>query len=348
MLPREHLDALAHTHGFHVSRAAPITGGPRADGFTRWLARGRHADMGWLSRTRAVRVDPRQRAPWAKTALVLSICYAHQRPPRPSGRVGRVARYAWGRDYHNLMGKRLKRLTAALRDAGVRAWGGVDSAPILERDWAKRAGLGFTGKHTLQILPGSTSWMFLAVVFIDQDTVTDQPVTRDHCGSCQRCLVACPTDAFAAPYDLDASKCISYWTIEAKTMPPESLRLQFGDWVFGCDVCQEVCPHNHAPPQASEPDLEPRHAWLDLDDLLAATDEQLMSRFIGTPLRRPGAAGLKRNALIALANLGDSDAIENIERHAMRHTSALVREAAHWARGVLSAPAKAPQRRPRA
>ncbi len=241
------------------------------------------------------------------------------------------------------MGKRLRRLKRRLDEAGIRSWGGVDTAPILERPWANAAGLGFTGKNTLQIVPGRTSWIFLAILFVDAECAPDAPL-GDHCGRCTRCLVACPTSAFRGPRDLDARRCISYWTIEARELAPEALLPGFGRWVFGCDVCQEVCPHNHDPDDPDEADFAPRHAWLDLDELLATPDEALMARFEGTPLRRPGAAGLKRNALVALGNLRDPDAAALVHDHALRHPAPVVRRAAAWAlRQLDPGPSGAPR-----
>jgi len=334
---RATLTTLAHDLGFHVVRFAAVRPTPRADALDGWLARGQQADMHWIARQREVRRDPRARAPWARTAMVLAVHHHHRRPPDPGGRTGLVARYAWGRDYHNLMGKRLKRLQARLRAAGLRTWGGVDTAPIQERSWAAAAGLGFTGKHTLQIEVGQTSWLLLGVVLLDVAVEPDPPI-GDHCGSCRRCLDVCPTDAFVAPWDLDARACIAYWTIEARGLAPRALRRRFGRWVFGCDRCQEVCPHNHDPPDPDEPDLEPRHAWLDLDALVRTPDAVLLDRFTGTPLRRPGAAGLKRNALVVLGNLGDDRAVDTV-RVALEHPRPVVRAAAVWALGELGAPA---------
>lgn len=329
------LRALAHAAGFSIVRLARVRETPHAAFLDRWLARGRHAAMHWLVRGRDARVDPRARSPWARTAMVLAVHHHHRPPPDPGGRTGRVARYAWGRDYHNLVGKRLEKLRSALRDAGVRSWGGVDTAPILERAWADAAGVGFTGKNTVTIVPGSTSWMFLAVLFVDVEAAPDAPVARDHCGTCVRCLVACPTRAFVGPRDLDAARCVSYWTIEAKGLAPPELLPGFGRWLFGCDDCQEVCPHNHAPPDPDEDDLGPRHAWIDLDELLATPDDALLERYRGTPLRRPGAAGLKRNALVVLGNLGDRGAMDGIERFGLTHPDPVVRAAAAWAVGRL-------------
>lgn len=173
--------------------------------------------------------------------------------------------------------------------------------------------------------------MFLAIVFTTLPAEPDPPITKDHCGKCTRCLTACPTAAFTGPRSLDATRCIAYWTIEARGLPPETIRGSFGRWLFGCDVCQEVCPHNAAPPDPEEDDLLPKNAYLDLDEILASTDEQLAARFIGTPLARPGPAGLKRNALIALGNLGDPGGKAAVEVALADH-SPVVREAAAWAR----------------
>jgi epoxyqueuosine reductase len=190
-------------------------------------------------------------------------------------------------------------------------------------------GLGFNGKNTLQIIPASSSYFFIAVLFVDVETRPDKPL-GDHCGSCSRCLVACPTKAFVGVRDLDARKCIAYWTIEARGLAPRELRQSFGRWFFGCDVCQEVCPHNVNPPDADEDDFLPRHAYVDLPQLLTQSDDEVLERFTGTPLRRPGAAGLKRNALITLANIGTDDDIPSL-RLGLLHTEPVVRAAAIWA-----------------
>jgi len=293
--------------------------------------------MHYLARAHDERVDPARRQPTARTAMVLTVAHHHRRPPDPGGRSGLVARYAWGRDYHNLVGKRLRKLRAALRGDGIANWGSVDTGPVVERAWGWAAAAGFVGKNTLVIRPGDTSWFFLAVVFVDLPVLPDRPL-GDHCKACTRCLSACPTDAFDGPRQLDARRCISYWTIEARGLAPAALRPGFGRWVFGCDVCQEVCPHNHGPADPDEDDLLPRHAWLDLDELLTSSDDDLDRRFRGTPIRRPGPHGLKRNALIALGNLGDVAALPVVEAHGLTHGHPVVREAAAWARTRLLEP----------
>lgn len=337
---RAWLRDLAREAGFHIARFARVRPTPRADAFVGWLAQGLGADMAWLPRGIDPRLDPRVRAPWARTAMALAVSHHSARPPDPGGLTGMVARYAWGRDYHNLMGKRLRKLRQMLDQSGVRSWGGVDTAPILERAWAEAAGLGFSGKNTLQILPGEGSYLMLAVLFVDVEVEPDLPL-GDHCKRCTRCLHRCPTDAFAGPRVLDSARCISYWTIEAREPPPRSLRAAFGRWVFGCDACQEACPHNHAPLPSEEDDLLPRHAWLDLEEIISSPDERLIERFTGTPLRRPGGEGLKRNALVALGNLGDDRVVPLIERHTLSHPSPSVRALSVWALQTLGAPERA-------
>lgn len=342
MPPRATIEALATDLGFTALRVAPLTAPvPGIDVYDAWLDRGHHGHMAYLARGRDARADPRLRLPTARSALVLAWDHPSRRPPDPGGRTGMVARYAWARDYHNLVGKRLRNLRNRLKEHGVQSWGGVDAAPILERSWARLAGLGFLGKNTLCIVPSRGSYFFLAVLFVDVDLEPDPPTTRDFCGRCTRCLVACPTDAFPAPFSLDATRCIAYWTIEAPGLPPAALRPAFGRWLFGCDVCQEVCPHNHSPPEALHPDLQPRHAWLDLDAIVHATDAALLERFTGTPLRRPGAAGLKRNALIVLGNLSDPGGVE-AATHALSHDEPVVRAAAVWALRRLGADHRLP------
>lgn len=333
---RQHLTARALARGFEVVRFATVGPTPHAEAFARWLDAGHHADMDWLRDTADVRADPRRREASARTAMVMAVHHAWDAPPDPGGRTGRVARYAWGRDYHNLVGKRLRKLVRDLREDGLVAWGGVDTAPIVERSWAAASGLGFSGKNAVQIVPAQGSWFFLAVVFVDADAAPDPPL-GDHCGRCRRCLDACPTEAFVGPRTLDARRCIAYWTIEARALPPRDLRPGLGRWVFGCDVCQEVCPHNVRPPDPDDDDLRPRHAWLDLDTLLATPDGALMDRFLGTPLRRPRAAGLKRNALLVLGNLGDPGGLPSIDR-GLRHEDGMVRAAAVWAGAQLGSP----------
>ena len=334
---KSQLVALAQHFGFdHVKFTTVVDPTPWSEHYSGWLREGHHGAMAYLERGQEVRAHPRTRMASARTAMVLGVDHHHHRPADPGPLHGLVARYAWGRDYHNVVGKRLKKLQRELRNQGVRTWGGVDTAPILERSWASASGLGFNGKNSVQIWPARGSWMVLGVTFLDLEVTPDEPL-RDHCGTCQRCLVGCPTDAFVTARELNARRCIAYWTIEARTLAPRALRRSFGRWVFGCDVCQEVCPHNVRPPDPDDEAFAPRHAWLDLIQLLHTDDDALMEQFIGTPLRRPGAAGLKRNALVALANTGDPNAVPAAE-HAMSHAAPVVRQAAVWCLKELGCP----------
>jgi len=333
--------------GLDAIRFAPAGASPHGQAFQRWIDAGFHGEMAYLSRDVAIRLDPRTRMPGAKTAVVVAMNHAHRRPADPGGLTGAVARYAWGRDYHNLFGKRIRRLVKRLRAAGMGAWGGVDTAPILERNWAWAAGAGFVGKNTLIIVPGTGSWLLLGVMFVDAPLAEPAaPPLGDHCGRCRRCLDVCPTDAFVEDRVLDARKCLSYWNIESRDLPPRPLRRSFGRWFFGCDRCQEVCPHNHHPPDADHPDLAPRHAWIDLPEVLATPDSALLDRFTGTPLRRPGAVGLKRNAAICLGNLGQPDAVEPLTRYGLVHPEPVVRAATVWALHQLGHPASVTDRHP--
>lgn len=318
---------LQHVRAVRVGEQAP-----RLEAFDAWLAKGLHGEMQYLPRGRDDRADPRRRMP-VRTAVVFALEHHHELPPDPGGLTGRVARYAWGRDYHNVLGKRLRKLRKRLRDLDIPSWGGVDTAPILERAWAEAAGAGFSGKNCVQIVPARGSWMLLAVLFLPEDLPTTAPL-GDHCGRCRRCLDACPTSAFLGPHVLDARRCISYWTIERRDAIPVELRAGFGRWVFGCDVCQEVCPHNAAPPPGDAA-LAPRHAWLDLEALIDLDDEPLLERFHGSPIKRPGPEGLRRNACVVLGNLGDPDAIPVLRRALDR--GPLVAEHARWALDRLGA-----------
>lgn len=263
---------------------------------------------------------------------------------RERGPDGRVASYALGsRDYHELLRERLKSLGDFLHDQhpGCRTRGCVDTAPLLERDFAKLAGLGWFGKNTMLINKRIGSFFFLAALLTDVELTPDEPHHTSHCGTCTRCLDACPTDAFVEPYVLDARKCISYLTIEQRDQPIAlELRSQMGDWVFGCDICQDVCPWNRKAPESHEPAFAPREEWnpTGLNWLLSLDQGGFEAAFAGTPLHRTGRAALLRNAAIALANSGDPQAVPVLQR-AAQDSEPLVREAAQWGlRQLLPSP----------
>ncbi len=263
--------------------------------------------MGYLKRNVPMRESPTKLFPGLRSIICVAMSYQRQEPTTSdAGSHGRVARYARGRDYHVVLRKRLEQLADRLRDTlkepfESRAF--VDTGPILERELAARAGLGWIGKNTLLMHPQLGSYLFLGELFTTLELEPDPPFS-DHCGTCTRCLDACPTDAFPAPYELDASRCISYLTIERRDDIPEALHEAMGDWVFGCDICQEVCPHNRRAPLGSDPDLSadvtPGRVPLDQLVNLRSGDYRRLTR--DSAARRATRAMWQRNARIVAAN----------------------------------------------
>jgi len=328
---------LAASFGFDEVRFARADPAAGIDEYDRFVAEGRHGEMAWMERSRPPRADPSSLLAGAQSVIVLGMRYAHPAPPDPGGLTGRVASYAWGRDYHNHIGKRLQRLTRTLREAipGLETYAGVDSRPLIERAWAQASGLGFIGKNAMAILPGQSSYFFLAAILVNIELEPDAPL-GDHCGTCERCLVACPTSAFTGPGELDARRCISYLSIEHKGIISDDLKALMGRWVFGCDVCQEVCPHNPRETHPAHEDfaVRPGNAWLDLGWLMTATDQEIRRHFIGSPIRRPGPDGLRRNAAIVLGNIDDKRALPLLEGQ-VDHPNEATRDAVEWALNKL-------------
>lgn len=304
--------ALARDLGFDRLGITPAQPVARAEYYRSWLARGYGGSMAFLRRNLAARADPRGLLPGARTVLCAAMNYRREdAPPAPlpgtSPRpLGRVARYARGRDYHTVLHRRLKRLVAELRarlDEPFEARVCVDTQPVLERALAAAAGVGWIGKNTCLMHEEFGSYLFLGEVVTTLDLAADGPVT-DHCGTCTRCLEACPTGAFRAPYELDASRCIAYLTIEHHGEIPVEFHAGIGDRVFGCDVCQEVCPFNRDAPRAADPDLlaDVTPAYVDLAALVAlrSGDHRRLTR--GSAARRAPRPMWQRNGEIALAN----------------------------------------------
>ena len=321
--------------GFSRIRFCDAGGAPGIEGYEAMIQAGRHGTMGWMARSTPPRANPETLLPGLTSAIVLCSDYAWPLPPDPGGLTGQVSSYAWGRDYHNLIGKRLRKYTKWLRNVGISSYAGIDSRPIIERAWATRAGVGYAAKNCCTISPGQGSLFFIAVVFVNIQLPPDPSLNNGlerYCGSCSRCIEACPTDAFIAPGEMDAGKCISYLNIEHKGPIPHHLRSKMGRWVFGCDACQTVCPHNHSNSEHAHLDFAPRtgHAWLDLEWVLHTDDTELDRFFTGSPIRRCKPEGLKRNACIVLGNIGDIAARPALLR-ASQHTSETIREAATWA-----------------
>ena len=296
-----------------------------------WLAAGHHARMGWMVRHLPQKEDPRHLLDQARSVAVLAMPYGHATPPDPGGMSGAVSRYARGRDYHRLIIKRLRRIGHALQRLLPEAtfYPSADAQPVFERSWARKAGLGFAGKNTCAILPQQGSFFFLATLLLSTEVSPDPPLTVS-CGACTRCLAACPTGALLAPGQIDARRCLSWLTIEHAGDIPDALKPALGRRVFGCDTCQDVCPHNQTDAALDgDAAFVPLRAWLDLPALLRTDDEALLQRWAGTPLRRAGPTRLKRNACVVLGNIGDPAAIPAMEP-LLRHPSPVLRRHAAW------------------
>jgi epoxyqueuosine reductase len=326
-----------------------------ADRFQDWLAAKRHGEMAWLERTAAKRLDPQQVLPGARSVICLAASYGNSSRSRgnepqktallsegqslvTSTPTGILARYAQYTDYHDVLGERLKALTIFVNQLGgadTRSLWHVDTGPLLERDFAQRAGLGFIGKHTNVISRHYGNWLLLAEIVTTLELGPDAP-EQNHCGNCVRCLEACPTRAITAPFQLDARLCISYLTIELKGSIPVELRPAIGSRIFGCDDCLVVCPWNrfaregrlmkaHARPDLAAPDLV---------ELLQLDEAGFKSRFAGTPMLRTKRRGLLRNVCVALGNVGDKSALHHLQA-AAGDAEPLIAEHARWAMGRI-------------
>jgi epoxyqueuosine reductase len=281
---------------------------------SQWLAHGRHAGMSYMAREPHRRSRPQVVLPGARSVIVLAMNYSQEIPSDAGGKtagrtpmMGRVSRYAWGRDYHLVIEDRLIQLEAFIRDmagAGTDCRSYVDHGPVLEKAFARQAGIGFVGKNTLLITEAFGSWVFLSVILTTLE-LEPGPARTSECGSCRACLDACPTGALVAPYQLDANRCISYLTIENKAEIPEELKSRLNGWVFGCDICQEVCPYNARSKPTAIKEFRPEEGvgpWLDLEKAAAIkSDEEFRAAFKGTPLLRPKLAGLQRNAMALMS-----------------------------------------------
>ena len=321
--------------GFDAVALGPAGPPEHAAAFERWLDAGYAGTMRYLARGRAERLDPERLLPGCRTVVAVALSHNHA-DADPSWRP--VARYARGRDYHHLVRPRLERLADFIREAAgpdVGCRTAVDTSAVLERDLAACAGLGWIGKNTNLLTSALGSYVFIGLVLT---TAALEPDGRqaDRCGTCTACLDACPTQAFVAPYVLDARRCIAYLTIEHRGDVPADLRGSVAEWVFGCDVCQEVCPWNRKAAHAREPALAPRGAFPPLEALLDLDHDAFRARFDASAISRARRAGLLRNAALVLANRGDAGVVPALER-ALADPEAEVREAAAWALARLGA-----------
>jgi epoxyqueuosine reductase len=337
----------ARTAGFDLAGVAPVGDFAELEYFPEWLSAGHAGEMHYMEARNEEgdlkRASLRNSAPWARSVLVCAINYNTAQPYSThleDGGRGWISRYAWGmQDYHDALMKRLRQIEIRLRhtrsDLITRCY--VDTGPLVERVYAKYAGVGWIGKNTCILNQQFGSWLFLGVILTSLELVPDFPAP-DRCGTCTRCLDACPTNAFVAPYQLDANKCISYLTIEKRGAIPEDLREGMGRHVFGCDICQDVCPWNRKAPATETPEFVPRPELVNpaLDWLAEMDAEQFRENFRRSPIRRAKLSGLKRNAAIAMANSGDQKFLYWLEK-LTEDPDATVAETAKWAAKKLKA-----------
>lgn len=312
--------------------------------FRDWVAAGLHADMGYLARRIETGVALGDLQPGARSVVCIGLSYWRGPEDAPiASDHGQVSRYAVSRDYHRVIGGVLKPLRSFIEtELGGQARAFVDIGPVLERAHAEHGGMGYIGRNTMLITPQHGSWLFLAALITDLDLPPDLEPVHLRCGACRRCVTACPTAAIRDDHTIDSARCISYLTIENHDGIPEPLRPAVGNWLFGCDICQEVCPHNHSLPPTRIPDLAqsriPGRA-LDLAAILAIPDDAAYTaRFAGTPLMRAKRRGLQRNACVVAGNSGDPSLRPALLAFLARETDPMLREHAEWALARLSSP----------
>ncbi|REJ67786.1 MAG: tRNA epoxyqueuosine(34) reductase QueG [Planctomycetota bacterium] len=331
----------AHHAGFELVGVSPAVTPTGVHRLADWLATGYAGQMQYLAARQDAYADLDRVLDGVRSVVMLGMNYANSPPRDVDVGQGRVSRYAWGEDYHDLIHARLAELASSLRasEPQARVRGVVDTAPLLEREFAQLAGLGWVGKNTMLINRSEGSWFFLAALLTDLELEYDDPEEEEYCGTCTACLEACPTGAFVEPYVLDARRCISYLTIELKTAIPLALREGLGDWLFGCDICQGVCPWNNHAATTAEPAFRPA-ADRDPVDLVALFDldeADFRHRFRQTPLWRPRRRGILRNAAVLLGNRPHPTALSALIK-GLNDKEPLVRGAAAWALGRYDEP----------
>lgn len=328
---KENLREEAKHNGFALCRVAKAGPAPHARELHSWLQEGCHGTMEWMRRTAEQRSDPRSLLPGALSVVVLATNYYRAAAPENPGGEGRIARYAWGPDYHDVIGPRLDRLDRAMGAAGGVQKCYVDGGPVLERDWAAASGVSWHGKSTMGIHPELGTWFFLSVILTTLEFEPDAPIAA-RCGRCTRCIDACPTGAILAPHRLDARRCISFLTIENKGPIPEEFREAVGDRIFGCDDCLDACPWNRFARESRDARLSPlpRILGTRLRDFLSLDDTAFKTLFAGSPILRAKRRGFLRNVCVALGNTGTEEDLPAL-RSALADYEPLVREHAAWA-----------------
>lgn len=282
-----------------IVRAEPLT--HESDHLNTWLKNNFHGQMSWMEREPDKRSDPRLLFPGAKSIIVVALNYFIDQKHKPDERRGKVSRYAWGDDYHDVLREKLTELLDRIKSENAEVNGKIciDTAPFMDKAWAVRAGLGWLGKHTNLITTELGSWVFIGSLIVDMELDYDTETVEDHCGTCTACLDACPTNAIVGPYVVDSRKCISYATIELREDKlPDDIATNLDGWIYGCDICQDVCPWNRFETQTSESRFEPRdnETSLDLETIAAMSHDEYVARFRGSAIKRTKLTGLKRNA----------------------------------------------------
>ncbi len=332
------IKAKARALGFQLVGVAPVGPSVEALFYPEWLARGYAGEMRYLERQASARLDVREVLPGAKSVIVCAVNYntANSYTTLDRARAW-VSRYAWGEDYHETLQSKLRDLAEWMRTSfGGETRTYVDTGPLLERVFAKYAGIGWFGKNTCIINQQIGSWLFLGCVVTDLELPSDIPAP-DRCGSCTRCIDACPTDAIVAPYILDSRRCISYLTIELRGDIPEDLREGVGHHLFGCDICQDVCPWNRKAPitEAAEFQAKPGLFWPELDRLLDLQDDEWRALIRGTAMKRAKVSGLIRNLITVVGNSREARFVPRLQRF-LTHADETVRKHAAWAVAVIT------------
>jgi epoxyqueuosine reductase len=321
--------------GFDSCRIAACAPPPHSDEFRNWLRDGAAGEMSYMERGEEKRGDPQKVLPGARSIVVLALNYWQGEVGAVAGTSGRIARYAWGDDYHDVIAAKLDKIDNLLRGFGGTQKCYVDTGPILERDHAAQAGIGWHGKSTMLIDPRLGTWFFLAEVLTTLELPPDNP-QRDRCGKCERCITACPTGAITSPHRLDARRCISYLTIELKSSIPVDLRPLIGDRIYGCDECLDACPWNRFAEVSRESAFSARKSTIGmaLRDYLTLGEAEFRIMFRNSPIKRIKRRGFLRNVCVALGNVGDLSDLPALERAAI-DPEPLIAEHANWAIGKI-------------
>lgn len=332
--------SFARQIGFDSCRIAPCSEPAHASEFREWLRQGAHGEMNYMQRGEEKRCDPQKVLPGARSMVVLALNYFQGNAAHGAagtGKTGKIARYAWGEDYHDVVAAKLNKIDQFLRGFGGQQKCYVDTGPVLERDHAAQGGIGWHGKNTMLIDEWLGTWFFLAELLTTLELPADEPVA-EHCGTCERCIAACPTGAITAPHRIDARRCISYLTIELKGAISLELRPLIGDRIFGCDDCLDVCPWNRFAQVSHETAFAARQSTtgMSLREYLKLSDAEFRALFKNSPIKRIKRRGFLRNVCVALGNTGDTSDLPALERAAV-DPEPLIAEHAVWAVEQISA-----------